>query len=454
MTDTDYRLTRTGVTGVSRLNQSQLRFTSTRSGLLVETVIGGVKLWRRVRQAAGAMWKWVRATVTPVGWLVVGVAVVGLGLGLRFGWMELMAAGSLAATLLVLCAPFLVGLRSYSVDLSLTRDRVVAGAEVQGSISIVNSGRRLALPGRIDVPVGEGLVAIPVPLLRAGQSHDETVFVPAQKRGVISVGPARTVRGDPIGVLSRELLLADENLLYVHPVTTTLPSTGAGLIRDLEGDATAVIVDADISFHDIREYQPGDAQRQIHWKSTAKTGALMVRQYEETRRSRMSVVLALGTEDYLSDDEFELAVSAVGSLGLRAIRDGRSLDVVVGGEVPEFVRKAVRSVRELRTTTTRVLLDELAAIDRLSAVVSLPQACSLASELHPDVSIAFIVCGAALTARQLQAAALSYPANVAVVAIVCDLNAEPSIRTLGEMRVVTIALLEDLRQLLFRRSQS
>ena len=43
----------------------------------------------------------------------------------------------------------------------------------------------------------------------------------------------------------------------------------------------------------LREYQPGDDLRHVHWKSTAKTGRLMVRQYEESRRSRMAVVLGL-----------------------------------------------------------------------------------------------------------------------------------------------------------------
>jgi hypothetical protein len=127
--------------------------------------------------------------------------------------------------------------------------------------------------------------------------------------------------------------------------------------------------------------------------------------------------------------------------------------------VPEFVRRAVRSVHELRTVTTRALLDDLAAVHGGPAivgqhVVGLTDTCSLAADLHPDVSVAFVICGSTVTARALQAAALRFPANVAVVAIICNLESEPAMRTLGDVRVVTIALLDDLRHIMVRGGQS
>src|SRR5690606_24062417 len=107
----------------------------------------------------------------------------------------------------------------------------------------------------------------------------------------------------------------------------------------------------------------------VHWKSTAKTGTLMVRQFEETRRSTISLVLDLDELSYASEVEFEMAVSAVGSLAVRAIRDGRDVQVVVSGEVPEFARASVRSLRHLRVTTPRALLDELADVEAAPSVM-------------------------------------------------------------------------------------
>ena len=319
------RLTRTvGSTGTAH---ARTRYATARS--TTELAVRGDRAWRRARTAIVAGWRGVSETVTAAGWLLLTAAVAGIGLGVAFGWVEFAVAGSIAAALLVLSVPFLFSARAYDVDLGLGHDRVVAGMHVEGTLRVTNIGRGIALPGRIDVPVGEGLVDVYVPLLRHGHEHVQQVVVPAERRGVITVGPARTVRGDPLGILKREATWDDTHTLYVHPVTTALHSTSTGFIRDLEGQSSRTIVDADISFHALREYVPGDSQRQIHWKSTAKTGTLMVRQYEESRRSRMIIALALGEGEYGTDDEFELAVSAAGSIGIRGIRDGRDVDVVV-----------------------------------------------------------------------------------------------------------------------------
>lgn len=436
-----------GATGVARTRYSTA---STSTALSVR----GLRWWRRAQDAVGRVWTAVSATLSPAGWMLVATVAVGLGVGLAFGWVEFVVAGIVAATLLWLSVPFLFSARSYDVELVLGHDRVVAGTQVAGTLTVKNVGRSIALPGRIDIPVGEGLVDVYVPLLRKGHSHTEQVVVPTHRRGVIQVGPARTVRGDPLGILTREATWADTHTLYVHPVTTALRSTSAGFIRDLEGSASRTVVDADISFHAIREYVPGDAQRQVHWKSTAKTGTLMVRQYEETRRSRMIVALAVAEGEYGSEEEFELAVSAAGSIGVRGIRDGRDVDVVIGGEVPEFVRASARTMRELATVSARTLLDELSGVERGARPSRLVDVTSLAAEAHPDASIAFLVCGSTQTARSLQAAALAFPPDVGVVAVVCNPEAEPGYRRLGSMSVMSIGLLHDLRQLLARGAQS
>lgn len=448
---TETRTTRTALpqetTGFSRTRYS------TASGSTA-LAVRGLRWWRRMQARLLRAWRAVRDTLSVAGWMLLAVTAIGLTLGLIFGWIEFVAAGLISGSLLVLSIPFLFSARSYDVDLALGHDRVVAGTQVTGDLTVRNVGRGIALPGRIDIPVGEGLVDVYIPLLRKDHEHREQVVVPTHRRGVIQVGPARTVRGDPLGILSREATWADRHTLYVHPVTTTLMSTTAGFIRDLEGSASRTIVDADISFHAIREYVPGDAQRQIHWKSTAKTGTLMVRQYEETRRSRMVVVLGVTATEYASEDEFELAVSAAASIGARGIRDGRDVDVVVGGEVPEFAKTTARSIRELPTVSARTLLDALSGVELGDRVSTITDVTSLAAETHPDASIVFVVCGSTQTARTLQAAALAFPSDVAVVAVVCNPEAEPGFRRLGALSVMSIGLLVDLRQLLARGAQS
>ncbi|WP_111719461.1 DUF58 domain-containing protein [Homoserinimonas sp. OAct 916] len=447
--DTRSRLTRAQV---ETSTVSHTRYTEAASGSLVSVVVWWVRVWRAVRRSVAAATRWVRETVTPAGWVVVFAVAVLLPVGLYFGWVELVIAGAIGALLLLIALPFLAGGRSYSIDFSLPVDRVVAGGEVVGTLRVTNTSHRLELPGRVDVPIGRGLLEVHVPLLRAGHVHDERVAVPAYRRGVLDVGPVTWVRTDPIGVLKREVAWAGIHRLFIHPVTVSIPSTSAGFVRDLEGSATSDLVDSDISFHAIREYAHGDSRRNIHWKSTAKTGTLMVRQFEETRRSRLAIVLSVNEHEYASDDEFEMAVSAAGSLGVRAIRDGRDVAVVASEEIPELVRGRVRSVRSLSVLSTRSLLDELSGVERSENTMPTEDVSMLASQVVPDISIAFIVCGSTMTPARLQSIALKFPINVQTVAVLCDPNSAPSYRELAGTGVLTIGVLDDFRSLLARRA--
>lgn len=451
-TDQTSRTSRTS-SSTSTVSATHSRYsTTTRVGTLVDAVVWWLRAWRALAAATRATVRWVGETVTTAGWVAVFAVAVLLPVGVIFGWTELILAGILGAVLLVIALPFLTGGRAYSVDFTLPVDRIVAGSEVTGTLRVTNIAKRLELPGRIDVPIGAGLTDVYVPLMRPGQVHEEAVSVPAYRRGVIDVGPITTVRTDPLGVLKREVAWASVNRLYVHPVTVSIPSTSAGFVRDLEGNPTSDIVDSDISFHAIREYAPGDGRRNIHWKSTAKTGKLMVRQFEESRRSRLAIMLSVNAAEYASDEEFEMAVSVVGSLGVRAIRDGRDLAVVASEEIPDIVRSRIRSVRSLGVVSSRTLLDDLTTVTSSPRTMAIEEVCVLAAQVVPDISIAFVVCGSALTTQRIQALTLKFPANVSLVAVLCDPQSEPSFRDLSGTGVLTIGLLDDLRSLLARRA--
>lgn len=447
MTLNDTRLTRTAA--ASRSGE-RTEVTVARDRALVRVAVRSARMWRVLRTAAQEAAVWAARTVRPAGVLVLVVATVGLVLGLVFGWAEWIVGGTLAVALLALSVPFLFGARAYDVDLALGHERVIAGNGVAATVTVRNVGGRVALPGRIDVPVGDGLVEFGVPLLRPGQSTEHTLDIPPQPRGIVVVGPATTVRSDPIGLLRREHALADHHDLYVHPRTVTLPSTSAGLIRDLDGAATRRLVDADISFHAIREYAAGDARRQIHWKSTAKTGRLMVRQFEETRRSRMAVVLGLAEAEYASADEFELAVSCAASLSLRAVHDARDLDIVVGTEIPRVVKGRLRAIRHIPSAAPRPLLDGFSGVDRIANTMPFDEVCRLAAEANEGLSIAVVVAGSQVGLTRLRRAALSFPGDALVLAVVCDERAHPRTQTMGALTVLTVGVLEDLAGLLVR----
>lgn len=446
------RLTRTSVaTGGASVATTTRTVAPVRRGrLLVDAVVRTTAASRAVGAAVSTGADWAARTIRPPGVLVAAVASVGLGAGILFGWVEWMVAGAIGVLLLLMAVPFLFGARSYDIDLALAHRRVVAGQAVTGEVVVRNRGRRTALPGRIDIPVGGGLVEFGVPLLRPGHTISQTLDIPALRRGVVTVGPATTVRSDPLGLLRREHAFEDVHELFVHPRTIGVPSTSAGVIRDLEGSPTRRLVDADMSFHAIREYAPGDSRRQIHWKSTAKTGRLMVRQYEESRRSRMAIVLAIAESEYADSDEFELAVSSAASLGLRAIHESRDVGIVVGSEVPRVVRGRLRAVQHLPSASPRGMLDAFSGIGLLESTVPIEDVCRLTAESSDRVSVAVVVVGSRVPLTRLQKAALAFPADTAVVAVICDERAHPRMQSLAGLAVLTVGTLDDLAGLLLR----
>ncbi|WP_062516947.1 DUF58 domain-containing protein [Demequina gelatinilytica] len=451
---------RTGLSSRTRGTRTQSR-TQTQSR--THTQVAATRRGRAVRTglvlraAAAAVgtgtsraWEAVGSVVTSAGWFAAAWAAFGMVAGVVWGWSELLVGGVVALALVVIAAFFLIGREPRDVAFAVDRDAVVAGQPAEGSVTVSNSRARLAWASRLDLPIGPSLSEVHVPALRHGQAFTATVALPTHRRGIIDVGPATTAREDPLRLVRREFRWSDVHTLYVHPRTVAVPSTAQGFIRDLEGAATRVLSSEDISFHAVRDYTPGDARRHVHWKSTAKTGSLMVRQFEETRRSTMVLMLDLDAGSYGSEAEFEMAVSAIGSLGVRAIRDGRDVEVYVSGAVPHFARATVRSLERLRTVSPRALLDDLSGVETSTEVMDLDTLTRVVAEKADDASIAFMVTGAAAALEHVQTAAFAFPSDVSVAAVLCDPVDEPSVAALGRVQVVTIALLEDLRSLMAR----
>ncbi|CAN5303885.1 hypothetical protein BH11ACT3_BH11ACT3_12480 [soil metagenome] len=63
------------------------RRTSTRTGVVTDGVFAGRRAWQRVTGVLRVAGDWLRYTVTPAGWLLIGVLVAGVVGGLVAGWV-------------------------------------------------------------------------------------------------------------------------------------------------------------------------------------------------------------------------------------------------------------------------------------------------------------------------------------------------------------------------------
>ena len=269
------------------------------------------------------------AVVTPFGWLVIASAIAGSVGAMAAGWAESFALAIVCVTLLVIAIVLIAAPSPYRVSLRLPQERVSAGQTALAEIRVVNDTARRGGTEVIELPIGAGVAEFVVPGVSSHRTWDEFFSVVTRRRGVIEIGPARTVRSDGLGLLRRVRSWDNPVTLYVHPRTVRVPFDATGFQVDVEGVVTAKLSSSDVSFHALRDYEPGDDRRAVHWQSTARLGKLIVRQYEETHRSHHLIVLDTSRSSW-DRDSFEDGVSVAASLALAGISASRTVSFAAG----------------------------------------------------------------------------------------------------------------------------
>jgi uncharacterized protein (DUF58 family) len=444
------RLDPSSATLTEGLTNARTRIVGTRTGFVADAIVAVVRIGAAGRVQLVRIAARIGSVITALGWALGIATPIAFALGYLFDWIELVTFAWACLLIILIAIVYLIGRNALSIELSVPHSRVVVGDAAHGEVIVTNPRSRRVLGASVEVPVGAGLAAVTMPSLRRNGRFVHEFAIPTSHRGIVEIGPVRTIRADPIGLVRRELVWTGQTELFVHPRTIAIPSTSTGFVHDLEGSPTRDLTNSDVSFHALREYQPGDERRYIHWKSTAKTGRYMVRQFEETRRSHIVIAQSLARSDYASDEEFEMGVSVTGSLGVRAIRDARDISVVVSETTPDFAKRKVLEVRPLSTITRSRLLDDLSVVASAETALKITDVARVAAEQIAGISVAFLVCGSGATPSELRSASTKFPVGVEVVAIVCDPDSIPGLRRVAGLSVLTIGYLEDLQRSLAR----
>lgn len=193
------------------------------------------------------------AMVTSVGWFVMALGAVSWFVGWQLGWQELMWFAAACLIVTVLAVAFVFGQSVVQVTVAVDPQRVVVGERAAGRLDIANVAQRRLLALQMELTVGSRVATFDVPSLGPGEHHEELFVLPTTRRTIIPIGPAASVRSDPIGVLRRAVRWTDPTPLYVHPRTLTFDRIGAGFLRDLEGQPTNELSQSDVAFHALRE---------------------------------------------------------------------------------------------------------------------------------------------------------------------------------------------------------
>ena len=230
----------------------------------------------------------------------------------------------------------------------LSASHIVAGEEVVATVEVENAKPlpltwcelRVALPDGIEpAEAGPG----------QARNHVSAAFAPganervrlrfplrAVRRGAYAIGAATLRTGDWLGFFSEERDAATPMALVAYPRTLATRAGDVPALRPLAERATRRgLLPDPLRFAGVREHQPRDARKDIHWKTTARLGRLQTRVFEPATSG--DVVFLVNVASHPSywiqadPEAVEVVVAATATLLRTAADAGRQFALVTNG---------------------------------------------------------------------------------------------------------------------------
>jgi uncharacterized protein (DUF58 family) len=160
-----------------------------------------------------------------------------------------------------------------------------------------------------------------------------------RQRGHYRLGPLRLQTGDLLGIEQQILLLREPRHLTVYPRIVSLDQLGLPTRSALTAlPSRTPLFEDPTRIMGVRSYQAGDSLRRIHWPATARTGNLLVKQYQPAIARDTHICLDLCLRDYVLRDRHaatEMAIVAAASLAHHiVVRENLPAGLSVLGLIP------------------------------------------------------------------------------------------------------------------------
>ena len=277
--------------------------------------------------------------LTRQGLVVVGAGVVAVIVGRTFAVIELFVIGAA----LFAAAVFAVGY------VRLRRPAVVAARWIHPSVLVAGDTGRVDIhldhPGRLrSAPftlcesvhrtMGNPHEArLPIGALPADSRTSSGYRLPSAVRGLIELGPLSIEVRDPLGLAWTSTPVAGVDEVVVAPKSLVLdmPQLGQGVLGTALLDRSRRLGPGD--FHGLREYADGDEPRTIHWRASARSDTLMVKEHTVEGLHRCTVVLDAAPGSHATSASFERGITAAASLVNSAVRSGLNTRFVTAGGI-------------------------------------------------------------------------------------------------------------------------
>ena len=155
----------------------------------------------------------------------------------------------------------------------------------------------------------------------------------------------------------------------------------------------------------------------------------MIRQYEATRRTDTALTISVNPDDYLSSDEFELAVSVHASIGVQCLLQNRPVTAHAGNE-----HAVPRNSAEF--------LDGCSAIT--PDINDDPNLAQTTLAHTPDSSFYYITVGRLKSIDEIKHMALALPRSATCVVLQTAIGQPRAIKRYSDFTLATVGSLDDL----------
>jgi uncharacterized protein (DUF58 family) len=261
---------------------------------------------------------------------LVGGLLLFAGATAQSGWLFVLAAGVFGTV----AGSALVRPRLDRVEIERSHPpRLQVGDHATVTLAIANPGAALPALRVEDACEAFGPVTLACPALLRGERAVVETTRRAHLRGVHVGGPVQLSTTAPLGFVRSRCALRVPGSITVVPRAVDLPRLTAleetrSASHGIEGGARA---GAGLDYIGVRDYRPGDAVRAVHWRSVARTGRLIVREFEDEAHTAIALVLAGDDAGEPPDSAFEALVTAAASIARVASGRGHRVDLIRPG---------------------------------------------------------------------------------------------------------------------------
>jgi uncharacterized protein (DUF58 family) len=243
---------------------------------------------------------------------------------------------------------------TFTIDREISEPRITVDGQVHAHLRLRADGRMLTGALLVEDHHPAGLSGKSRFIVQARDAKAEAQLhysLTARKRGVHALGPVGISVVDPFGLARHPLIDTSRDEVVVAPRICQIQTrvSGSEWLHGSLGVAggTQYAGEDDVT---IREYQPGDDSRRVHWRTSARLGHLTVRREEQPRQHMAEIVIGGAATE---SQEFETMMECAASLAVHLAKKGYTITLATAD------RTLVESA-----TSEAVLIDQFALLDQ------------------------------------------------------------------------------------------